>query len=173
MNRRLLSIVLATVALGACVRNEPALPIEEEVEEAALLSVVNVADPRANAQLISGFHDLEQLAWRWTHKEFSVLLQPPAPVEGHATALEVRLSVPGIVIERLGAVVLAASIGDQPVGSQTFSEAGQDLEFRQQVPDGLLGDEPVQVDFQLDKAIEPTDQDGRQLGVIVSAIQLQ
>lgn len=173
MSRRLVFALLAVAALGGCVRNEPALPIEPEVEEAELLTVVNVADARANSQLISGFHDLEQLAWRWTHKRFSVLLQPPEPVAGHQTALEVRLSVPGIVIERLGPVVLAASIGGEPVGSQTFSEAGQDLEFRQVVPEGLLGDQPVQVDFELDKAIEPTANDGRELGIIVSAIQLQ
>lgn len=173
MSRRLSWVLLAAFVFGGCVRNEPALPIEPEVEEADLLTVVNVADPRADAQLISGFHDLEQLAWRWTHKRFSVLLQPPEPAEGHPTALEVRLSVPDIVIEQLGPVSLSAAIGGEPVGSQTFNEAGQDLEFRQVVPEGLLADQPVQVDFELDKAIEPTANDGRELGVIVSAIQLQ
>ena len=166
--------MLVVCIVAGCPRNEPALPIEEETGVAGeLLSSVNVADPRAEEQLLEGFHDLEQLAWRWTEKRFSVALQPPEPVPGHRTALEATISIPPMIIESLGPVTLSASIDGTPVGSQTFSEAGQSLEFKQPVPDGVLSSLPVQAGFELDKAIEPSEQDTRQLGLIVSAVQLQ
>lgn len=166
---------MAAVLLAcACPRNEPALPvIEEEGGPAELLSSVNVADPRATSQLLVGFHALEQRAWRWTEKRFSVMLQPPAPVEGHATALTVRFTVPGVVIDSLGPVTLSTSVDGQPIGSQTFSEADEGLVFSADVPADLLGDDPVEVVVELDKAIPPNERDGRELGVIVSSIALE
>ena len=103
-------LAVAAVLLCACPRNEPALPIIEEGDgPIELLSSVNVADPRASSQLLWGFHELEQRAWRWTERRFAAVLQPPPPVEGHRTALTVTLSVPGVVIERLGPITATAS----------------------------------------------------------------
>ncbi len=174
--RALLLAPLAVVGLLAsgCPRNEPALPIIAEGDAPAeLLSSVNVADPRSTVQLLEGFHGLEQRSWRWTERRFAVVLQPPAPVASHRTALELRFTVPGVVIDTLGPLTLTASIDGVTIGVETYREASEGLLFSKDVPDGLLGEEPVQVRFELDKAVPPNDRDGRELGVIVSAIALQ
>lgn len=164
------AIVLAT----GCPRNEPALPIiEEEEGPTELLSSVNVADPRAAGQLLSGFHSLEQRAWRWTEKRFTVVLQPPAAVAGHQTALTVRFTAPAVVIDQLGPVTLTASVDGETIGAQTFDKADEGLTFSLPVPEELLGSEPVEVVIEVDKAIPPSDLDGRELSVIVSSIGLE
>lgn len=76
--RRLIAaaVLMAIVALApACrTKRKPRAKIAED--DGQLASVVNVADPRAAIQLVSGFHALENDSWRWTARQFTVTLRP-------------------------------------------------------------------------------------------------
>ena len=159
-------------ALLACVPNEPGEPIEEDEQAAtALLSSVNVADPRAEAQILRGFHGLEQRAWRWTERKFAVVLAPPPP--GQPVVLNVTFSLPGVVVDAVGAVTMTARVNGAEVGSQIFASAGQDFQFEAPVPAELLGADPAEVEIELDKAMQPGERDPRELGVIAISVSFQ
>ncbi len=163
------------LALWACPQNEPMAPIEESLEEvpAELLSTVNVADPRAEPQLLEGFYGLEQRAWRWTAGKFAVLLATPPDSAAAEGSLDLRLTVPSVVIERLGPVTITARVNDTEVGAETFESAGDNLLFTSVIPAGVLTEAPARAEFQLDKVIPPSPQDERELGVIAVSIALK
>ena len=178
MNRICWIGLLATVlASSGCPRNEPGEPLAEELGDElpiVLLSSVNVADPRAVEQLVSGFHDLEQRAWRWTTREFVVLLQPPPAVSGRPYSLDARLTIPGVVIEKLGPVTLTASIGGVELSPETFPAAAETVLYSRELPaDAAIGSEPVQAVFRLDRAIPPGELDSRELGVVALSFALK
>ena len=170
---RALPLCLALFALTACVENEPGIPIEEEEgsQPAQLLSSVNAADPQAEPQLLRGFHGLEQNAWRWTERKFGVMLQPPPP--GQPVILNLGFTLPGVVTDSVGSVTLTARVNGREVGSQTYSEPGEGQHFEAEVPPELLGAEPVEVEFELDKAMPPDGRDPRELGIIVFSVSFQ
>lgn len=170
---RALPLLFTLVALTACVRNEPGVPIAEEAgaQPARLLSSVNVADPQAEPQLLRGFHGLEQNSWRWTERKFSVMLQPPPP--GQPVILNLGFTLPGVITEAVGPVTIAARVNGQEIGSQTFAEPGESQHFEAAVPDGLLTDQPAEVELELDKAMPPGDRDPRELGIVVFSVSFQ
>ena len=170
---RFFALVLA-VALCGCPSNEPQLatPIEEQ-SEVVVLSTVNVADPRAEDQLLDGFHGVEQRAWRWVARRFSVALQPPPAEDSQLVSLDLKLTVPDVVIETVGAITLNAKVNGHDMGSETYAEAGQHFLFTREIPAGVLTDQTARVDFEVDKAMGPGEQDTRELAVIVSSIALK
>jgi hypothetical protein len=168
-----LALIVATAALGACLENQPGIPIEEEdgVQAASLLSSVNVADPEAEPQLLRGFHGLEQRAWRWTERKFGVMLQPPPP--GQPVVLNLSFTLPGVVTDAVGAVTITARVNGQAIGSQTFAEPGENKQFEAAVSDGLLTGQPAEVELELDKAMPPSERDPRELGIVVFSVSFQ
>jgi hypothetical protein len=76
--RKALAAVLvpAAIAAQACKRAKKS-QLETVEQSATLLSVVQMTDPAASAQLIRGFYPPEASAWRWTMQNFSVALKPP------------------------------------------------------------------------------------------------
>lgn len=171
----LLLCVTALLALWGCPKNEPMTPIEEVAQEAPseLLSTVNVADPRGEPQLLEGFYGLEQRAWRWTAGKFAVLLATPADFASHESSLDLRLTVPSIVIETLGPIAVTARVNGAEVGTEVYEAPGDNLLFTSVIPEGVLTVEPARVEFELDKVIPPSDQDERSLGVIAISIALK
>ena len=173
-----LSVAVAACLVSlACPANEPGIPLEEEFGDELpiqLLSSVNVADPRAEEQLVRGFHGLEQRAWRWTQQEFAVLLQPPPAVAGRGYSLDARLTIPDIVIERLGPVALTADVNGVDLGPEVYSEPIENTLYTREIPpDAITGDQPVQVIFRLDKEIPAGEIDSRELGVIALSFALR
>ncbi|MBI1356498.1 MAG: hypothetical protein GC160_19315 [Acidobacteria bacterium] len=172
-----IGLLAAVLLTFGCPRNEPGTPLEEEFGEdlpIELLSSVNVADPRAEEQLVGGFHDLEQRAWRWTAKQFTVLLQPPPAVAGRPYTLDARLTIPGVVIEKLGPVTLTASIGGVDLAPETFSAPAENVLYSREIPaEAAIGSEPVEAVFRLDKAIAPGELDSRELGVVALSFALK
>lgn len=168
---------LAALLSFGCPANEPGIPLEEEFGEELpieLLSSVNVADPRAQEQLVKGFHGLEQRAWRWTQQEFTVLLQPPPAVQGRAYSLDAKLTIPGVALERLGPLTLNAEVGGVELGPETYSESLENVVYAREIPmEAISGDEPIQVTFRLDKAIPAGELDQRELGVIALSFALR
>ncbi len=164
--------MILLVGLG-CPRNEPMAPIKEgDGSLSQLSSSVNVADPRSDAQLLKGFYPLEQGSWRWTEKEFSVILAVPAAVPGHQSSLDVHVTLPSS-LEALLPITLSVDVEDIEAGSQVFDEIVSDHLVTLPVPESALTEDDALVEFKLDKAIGPRESDTRELGVVVTSIAIK
>jgi hypothetical protein len=164
-----LAIVLATAM--SCGRREGVEVQATEEGTAALASVIHVADPKTTSQLVKGFHVVEQNAWRWTMGNFVVVLRPPLGAAQKGATLNVRLSVPHPVIDRLKAVKLTATVGGSTLPAETYSTPGEHV-FSREVPAAALASDAVTVEFTLDKFLASGTVDQRELGIVVSTIGL-
>lgn len=172
--RRLISSALATGLLfaAACRRQERARVDLVEDSAPSLSSVVHVADPRASMQLVKGFHDIEQGAWRWTMGKFAVTLRPPRNAAEKGAMLQLKFALPDSVIEKVKAVTITANVNGTTIESETFSKAGDHVYSKPVAASALTG-EAVPVDFTLDKFLPPGSVDQRELGIVVSTIGLE
>jgi hypothetical protein len=164
-------VALAAVLLAApgCKRNRSAAPSAQEAKRIPIS--VTMGDPRSAQQLVSGFYDIEDNAWRWTSKQFVVELGTPAGAAGRGATLEFRFAVPAVVIEKNQSVTLSAAVDGNVLPPETYTKAG-DYTYKQDVPPALLGRESVKVSFEVDKPITPGGADERVLGVIATSAAL-
>ncbi|MCC6858067.1 MAG: hypothetical protein IT158_05890 [Bryobacterales bacterium] len=165
--------LISAIALSGCKRKER-IPVQETIEEpdTSLVSTLNVADPRASQQLLKGWHEVEQNAWRWTMSKFSVLLKPPRTAAEKGATLELKLAVPDAVTSKVKSVTLSAKVNDTALAPETFSQAGE-YTYSRDVPAKVLAGETVEVSFTLDKFLPPGAADARELGVIVTTVGLE
>ena len=139
--------------------------------EDGLASVVNVADPADSAQPVRGFSNVEADAWRWSTSKFSVVLRPPAGAAQNGAKLQLVFTLHEAVVSKLGPITVNATVNGVAVGPETFSAAG-DYTYLHEVPSSALGADVVTVEFTTDKSLAPTDQDKRELALIVKTIGL-
>ena len=166
------AFICAALALSlGCGRQRTAQVGTVEEEDQQLVSVLHVADPDTAAQLVRGFHDIEQNAWRWTRGSFSVALKVPAGASERGAALELKFVVPEPVIERLKDVQLSASVNGHPLEAETYYKAGE-YTYRRELPGAALQQDVVTVDFTLDKYLAAGEVETRELGIIVSSAGL-
>lgn len=169
MRRLVVLVLLAALAAAGCKRvrhPNPAATIEEESE---LASAISVADPHDASQLLSGFYNLEDNAWRWSQKQFAVSLAPPANGAAVGATLQLNCDVPDVVAKQMLGVAITPTVGATKLKPMQLTKAGaQELRF--EVPPEALKPAAVIVQFDLDKAIEPSNNDSRQLGVVVTRI---
>ena len=163
-----LVLIVAFVPLGC--KRKPAAVVTEQ--PGRLAPFVRMGDQRAEMQLWKGFYGIEGGAWRWTARQFSVILLPPAGADRNGARLEFRLSVPATVIDKLRQISLSASIDGQSLKSDTYVQPG-DYTYAADVPAELLTGESVKVDFQLDRVMPPIPPDVRELGVVAQSVGLQ
>jgi hypothetical protein len=133
---------------------------------------VNTANPAVAAQLIRGFHEIEQGAWRWTAGKFSVALKPPAGRDGQHGRVVLRCSVPEALISRVGPVTLSAAVDGSVLGSQTWKTSGE-YTFAARVPATHLKRQAMTADFSLDRFLTAGQAETRELGLIVSSIAVE
>jgi hypothetical protein len=165
----LLAIAFLAGAPG-CKRKPKKVQVEATEEtNTSLATMVHVADPRASVQLVKGFHDVEQNAWRWTMQKFSVTLRPPAGAAQRGALLRVQFAVPDPVLAKLKSIRLTANVEGVPLEGQEYTKPGEQV-YSVDVPAKALGGEAVIVDFALDKALMPSASDERELGIVVSTI---
>jgi len=167
----LLALIALVIAAPGCKRKRKAR-VEAPPDDGKLLSVLQVADPRGAVQLLSGFHNVENDAWRWTQGKFAVSLRIPEGAPKKTTVLELKFVLPQVILDKLKSVTLTATAGGVALPSESYVKAG-DYTFRREVPASVLKGEALTVEFALDKAFPPTPQDERELGLIVSTISLQ
>jgi len=162
-------VILAAWSATGCKR-QPSARVETIEEEGPSLAImIHVADPRASVQLLKGFHEVEQNAWRWTMGRFSVTLRPPAGAAEKGARLHLKFSIPDPVILQLKSVSLSANVGGASIPSQTYTKPGE-YTYSQDVPPSVLSGDAVTVDFALDKFLAPGAVDQRELGVVVSTV---
>jgi hypothetical protein len=167
---RTVFLLAAAFWLVGCSQSEPEAPAPAAEQASGLASVIQVANPESASQLVKGFHAVEQNAWRWTEKQFSVLLKPPAP--GKPATLQLKFALPDALLKKLQAITLTATVGGVALPSETYAQPGAQV-YAQSVPANALAGESVQVDFTLDKALGPDENDRRELGLVVSAVGLE
>jgi len=147
-------------------------PVQPVEEQPALLSSLHMADAQAAPQLLTGFYAVEQNAWRWTAKEFTVILGLPAGAKEKGARLRFRFVIPEVVHQKLGNLTLTLSVGGQALHRQTFTSAGQQ-ELVCDIDRQWLGGDGLTVHFSLDKALPPGPVDRRELGVVAQSISLE
>jgi len=167
-----LVLALALAPLGCNKEPKPVKVVEQETEAPPLASMVKASDARRGGQFLTGFYGVEANAWRWTGKQFSVLLRTPADAAQSGASLSVALTVPQVAIDRDGTVTLSASVEGTPLKPATYTKSGQ-YEYKCDVPAAALSKAAVRVQFSVDKVIPPTGGDKRELGIIVSSVGLQ
>jgi hypothetical protein len=169
------AVLVAVLWAPACKRHKATVQAESAAKGPAaplyLSSFLHMGDPKAEPQLVSGFHEVENNAWRWTAQRFSVALRPPFGAAQKGATLDLRLTVPPPVIQKLTSVTLKASIGGTALPPETYSAAG-DYDYKRDVAPSLLAGDAALIEFQLDKALAPSPADERELGIVVSRIGL-
>jgi hypothetical protein len=171
MKKHLALLPLLAVALlaGACSRSS--IPSAEGGPTAggapapkAEFSYINTGDVRAKPQLLSGWHSIEDGAWRWTAREAQAVLLTPreSPV-----SFEMRLYFPDEHLTKVGGPITVAVLLDgKPFAQETYSSPGSHTLLKA-VPAGVLTNPATKVDIRLDRAVPPTESDRRELGMVV------
>jgi len=166
-----LLLVALVVAPVGCNKKKVRVGATDE-DTPGLKSVLEMGNPKIEPQLITGFHGIEASAWRWTAKQFTVALKPPFGSAQKGAKLAVKLTVPPPTIDQLKNVTLVATAGGSALPPETYTTAG-DYFYVREVPAALLTGDSLRVDFALDKAIQPSAADIRELGIIVLNIGLE
>ncbi len=111
----------------------------------------------------AGFHSVEGGGWRWTEGAFTIVMQrPPGEAE-----LALEFNIAEATIERLGPLLLTASINGAPLASQEYRQAGPQR-FVWRLTASGSGD--VAVHFHLSKFLKRGAVDQRELGIIVKSV---
>jgi hypothetical protein len=174
MRNPILCVLVLSLSLAplGCKRNQAVRVQQTEEEAPRMASTVHMGDPKAETQLVSGFYGIEGGAWRWTQRQFSVVLHPPFGSAAKGATLRVRLTVPDTVIAKLKTISLFAAISGSTLPPETYTQTGT-YTYTRDVAARLLTGESVRVDFGLDKAMPPSGADLRELGLVVLEIGLE
>jgi len=163
----------ASFAAG-CKNGEPDLTgrTEEEAASPRAAAGIQVADPRSAPQLVSGWWDVEDHAWRWTARKFAVVLRAPIGAARRGATLRFSFTLPDAALNRFKSVTLSASVEGTPLASETYREPGPKV-YARDVPSNLLSAYSVRIDFKLDRAFSPGNGDPRELGLIARRLGLE
>ena len=164
------SIALALAPMGC--KSRKVKVRAADVEFPRMASAVSMGDPRAETQLVAGLYGVEAGAWRWSAKQFTVALLPPSGSAQKGAKLELKLTVPPVVIEKLKSISLSAAANGSALPPETYTQAGEYI-YTRDVPAGALTGDSVRLVFQLDKVMPPSGGDIRELGIIVLSAALE
>ena len=153
--------------LAGCRKENFSARTEEEAPR--LATMLTMSDPRAPAQLLLGFYSLETGGWRWTAGHFSAILRPPRDAAQIGAVLKLKFSLPQAVLNHVNSTSVTASVSGTALPSETYSKAG-DYEYIREVPAALFTSESVKVEFALSKFLAAGTVEGRELGVITTAV---
>jgi hypothetical protein len=165
-----LTLILAPVG---CKRKAKVRVQTTEEEAPRMASTVSMGDPRSAPQLVSGFCTIEQGSWRWTARQFTIVLRPPFGAAQKGAVLKMALTVPDPVIAKLRTISLSASVDGHPLPPETYTKSGP-YTYTRDVEASLMAGESTKVEFQLDKAMPPGNGgDLRELGIVARSIGLE
>ena len=127
-------------------------------------SYVNTADVRARPQLLSGWHAIEDGAFRWTEREARAVLLAP---QDSPADFELRLFFPENHMRRAGGPVIVSVLIEGALFAQETYDRPGPYTLRRPVPPGTLAGPSVNVTLRVDRAVPPSDTDKRELGAVV------
>jgi hypothetical protein len=169
-------LVLALALAPAGCKSEPKTVRVVEPESEApppLASTLKASDTRRGGQFLNGFYGVEANAWRWTAKQFSVLLRTPPDAAQSGAELALAFTVPDVAIDHAGgALTLSVTVEGTPLKPEQYTKSGAFV-YKREVPLAALSKDAVRIQFSLDKAIPPTGAERRELGIIVNSVSLQ
>lgn len=154
-------IALAVMGPVACKRKKSVAPKSEFAMNAA----------GAGTQLKSGFYPVEGGSWRWTARNFSVALAPPAGWAQKGARLHFKFTLPDAVIGKIGPMQLSASVNGVALKPELYSKAG-DYDYQRDVEAGSQAG-LVTVEFSCDKALPPSGDEQRELALIAVSVGLE
>src|SRR5262245_59471694 len=71
-------LLVTSLLVSGCKRRERKIRVQQTDEDTATLaSMIHMGDPKVAPQLLKGFYNIEENAWRWTMGKFAVALRPP------------------------------------------------------------------------------------------------
>jgi SAM-dependent methyltransferase len=117
----------------------------------------------APAQLLSGWHELEDGCWRWTERTFAVRLQRG---KLNYSTLRFRFHLPPAILDEHKRVKLQAHVADVPLACSEYDTSGEQL-YTCDIPNHAWIDGSAVIRFELDQARAPSPADLRELGVQV------
>jgi hypothetical protein len=161
-------LLAAAVLLPGC-HSRDRVHVETDEGPPRPATVVTMADLKTAPQLLSGFYGLEGKSWRWTARNFSVLLAPPASATQNGAVLKLQLSIPQPLIDRVKTTALKATVHGADLSPESFTQAGA-YTFIRDVPANLFDGDPVKVDFSLDRFLPAGAVDPRELGLVVTSV---
>lgn len=167
-----LLMIVAVMSAPGCLRRKKAQVETVEEYSKDMASVVHSADPASAVQLLKGFHDVEQNAWRWTKSQFSVTLRVPGGARTKGGKLELKFTLPEVVIHHTKSTTLSAKMNQWILEPQSYSQAGEHL-YTREVPAEALQADAVTVDFSFDKFLAAGQVEMRELAAIVSTVALE
>jgi hypothetical protein len=125
------------------------------------LSYLRLGDPDAAPQLLSGFYEIQDHAWRWMSGQAAVILKSP----DHPTRFEMTFAIPGPAPARR---ITIASDGLALV-AQTYPGPGR---YTLTAPVALPAEATAQFVISVDQTFQPPP-DQRRLGIIVVELGLR
>ena len=161
-----LAAILVTSSTTGCKRRRktPESAVAETPTGPA--TMLSAADPRAAVQFTKGFYEVEDGQWRWSMRECSIALKPPATAASKGAVLFLKFVLPEASIQKLGPITLSAKIGNFAAASARYDKPGL-YEYRADVPPSAFTAPMANIDFTLNKALPPGEVDQRELGMIV------
>ncbi len=165
----LLTLLLMAAAPGCRRRTTTVETVEED--NAQLASVVQTNDAKASMQLLKGFYDIENGAWRWTKSEFSVTLKAPPEARTKGAVLKLSFSVTEPLLQHTRTTTLSAVANGSVLEPETYTKAGQ-YTYERKIPAADVQGEAVTIDFRLDKFLTAGQVEERELGLVVASAGL-
>lgn len=172
--RRLTVAVLLAAGGTASCRRTATLHPRPTIEEAVVANVVDVNDPVVASQLLQGFYQVEQNAWRWVARRFQVRLQTPLSAADRGALFRLRFSLPDVVTQRLPKVTVRATVGGSPgeaLPAVSYTTAGAHT-YEQPVTPAALPGNTATITVEVDPYLPSGTLDGRELSVIVNRLEL-
>jgi 2-polyprenyl-3-methyl-5-hydroxy-6-metoxy-1,4-benzoquinol methylase len=152
------------------IRNSVPDSARHELRVFGVLKSTKFNDPADGAELLDGWHELEENRWRWTKRRFCAVLK----IIPGATDCVLRLDffLPEGVLAQVGRVGLTAAVNGLPLERAEYLKSGPHV-YEGRVAPELLDSGRVTALFELDSAIEPDAADPRERGLIVSSLTLE
>ncbi|MFN8685476.1 MAG: hypothetical protein ACK50U_05730 [Acidobacteriota bacterium] len=166
-------IPLLLLVLVSCRPNRDLSQYTVEDKDSNLTAHIRTANPKHAAQLLSGFHQIEQEGWRWAAARFSVQLKAPFGSPKLGATLTLRGNFPDLVHARTGPVRITARLNEFDLPPYTIQKPG-DFAYSADVPAQAFAADRIVATFATDKSIPPNTfpGDGRELALILATISL-
>jgi hypothetical protein len=167
-----LVLTLALAPLGCKREPKTVKVVPTEGEAPTLASTVRTSEAGQEPQLLNGFYGIENNSWRWTARQFSVLLHAPIASAQSGARLNLAFTIPDVAIAHAKSLTLSASIEGTQLPPETYNKSGQ-YEYKRDVPASAFSKDAVRIQFSLDNAIPPAGAERRELGIIVASVGLE
>jgi tRNA (mo5U34)-methyltransferase len=122
-----------------------------------------LADAWLDADLDGGWHAMENDSWRWTERVFTVRLKRTVSA---TPTLRFRFTLPDAIVRKIGPVRIQAAVDGSCLAGCEYASSGEHT-YTQPIPATAVTNDSVSIRFELDKALQPAEADGRELGVQV------